>query len=173
MKPMTRQSHRSNRRCNGFTLVEVLVALLVLSIGVLGVGKLVLSAVKANDSSYIRGQAMSLTYAILDNMRANRQMATTGVYTTNFGSVATNPGGCEGASACASNTLAQYDLYRWKQRLTAALPSGDGKITTATTNGMVLATITVRWDDSVAQWAFGTAPTSAPPPTTMSLQSVL
>ena len=45
--------------------------------------------------------------------------------------------------------------------------------TTATTGGQVLATITVRWDDSVAQWAFGTAPSTAPPPTTVTLQSVL
>ena len=167
----TRRNHRHGTA--GFTLLEVMVALIVLSIGVLGVAKLVLSAVKANDSAFVRGQAMSLTYAILDSMRANRQTAINGGYATDFGVAAPNPGPCEGVTTCAAATLAQYDLYRWKQRLLTAVPSGDGKVVTATANGMVLATITVRWDDSVAQWAFGTAPTSAPPPTTISLQSVL
>ena len=73
------------KHARGFTLIEVLVALIVLSIGVLGVGKLTLSAVKANDSSFMRGQAMNLTYAIVDNMRANRAYDVTGSGTAGCG----------------------------------------------------------------------------------------
>ena len=49
-----------------------MVSLVVLSIGLLGIGKLVLFSARANDSAYLRGQATELAYEILDNMRANR-----------------------------------------------------------------------------------------------------
>src|SRR5262249_19574555 len=68
------------RQQHGFTLVEALVALVVLSIGLLGVAKLVMGAVHADDSAYMRGQATQLAYELLDQMRANRPGATAGFY---------------------------------------------------------------------------------------------
>ena len=179
------------RKTAGFTLVEVLVAVLVVSIGLLGVAKLVLAAVKANDSAYFRGQATDLAYEILDNMRANRTYALASPgYAVTFGAYA-NPGfTCLGAgNTCSPQQIAEYDLYMWKLHLnpanvgvtglTAALPSGDGQVqmcfpsVAGCPSGQVTATITIEWDDSVAQWAFGAAPASTPNLTTFTLESAL
>jgi type IV pilus assembly protein PilV len=165
----------------GFTLLEVLVALVVISIGLLGVAKLVLASVKANDSAYLRGQATSLAYAMLDDMRANRDYAVTLAYQTPYGAVADPGFTCVGvANTCTAAQLAQYQIYMWKQRLSTssatmgALPAGDGQIVMAVdANNQVTASITVRWDDSVAQWAFGTPSDTTPDPMTYTLVSVL
>ena len=83
-------AHRSGTRglAAGFTLIEVLVALIVLSIGLLGIGKLMLFTSHANDSAYLRGQATEMAYAILDNMRANRTNAVAQGYVTAINAVA-------------------------------------------------------------------------------------
>ena len=157
----THPSHRSN----GFTLVEVLVTVLVLGIGLLGVAKLVLVSSRANDSAYLRTQATALAYSILDSMRANRQSAVSGGYSVTSSAI-TDPGvTCSAAaSPCNSATIAQVDLWQWKNDLTTNLgPSGLGTITTANVTDPatgatdVTATITVQWNDSVAQQTFGDA----------------
>ena len=159
--PTTRTSVHS-----GFTLVEVMVSLVVLSIGLLGVGKLVLFSARANDSAYLRSQATALAYSIMDAMRANRQTALAGNYDIAAASAAANPGvTCDDAAKCpAATVLAQFDLYQWKTKLTAALgPTGDGRVTTAAVadplNGTVsvTATVIVQWNDTVAGQSFAEA----------------
>lgn len=166
-------------RSRGFTLVEVLVAVLIISIGLLGVARLVLAAVKANDSAYFRGQAAALAYSILDDMRANRGYAITSPgYQVAYGAMATPAVMCDAGSACTPAEIAQYQLYTWKQQLSAAaggtLPSGDGEVQMSfPTSGQPVATITIEWDDRVAQWAFGAPKNSTPNLTTFTLESVL
>ena len=153
---------RNILRRNGFTLVEILVALVVLSVGLLGIGKLMLFSSRANDSAYMRSQATALAYTILDNMRANLTDAVNGLYGVGLGAYG-NPGfACDDASPCTTTgQLAQYDLYQWKSAMQAALPSGDGTVTTAqsadpiTGATITMATITVQWNDAVAQQSFG------------------
>jgi type IV pilus assembly protein PilV len=159
---MMRASPRQHVNGKGFTLIEVLVTLLVLSIGLLGIAKLLLVSSRANDSAYLRTQATSLAYSILDSMRANRAAAVAGNYSGSSGS-ATNPGTqCAVSSPCSPATTAQYDLWNWQQALTTGLgPSGSGSVTTAnvtdpvTGDTDVTATITVQWNDTVAQQTFG------------------
>jgi len=129
MKP--RQT-RSLRRGRGFTLVEALVALLALSIGLLGVAALQLSGLKNNLSAAWRSQATYLAYDVIDRMRANRDRRTD--YRCVQGP-APNPGG-----------VATTDLQAWKANLGAALPGGDG---TVTVNGPdnTIVTVTVEWTD--------------------------
>lgn len=152
-------------RCgSGFTLVEVLVTLLVLSIGLLGIAKLLLVSSRANDSAYMRTQATALAYSILDSMRANRQTAVSGGYSVSTSAV-TDPGvTCSAAaSPCSDATIARFDLWQWKENLANGLPSGAGTISTAnvtdpvTGASDVTATVTVQWNDTVAQQAFGAA----------------
>jgi type IV pilus assembly protein PilV len=187
---------RAAPRSSGFTLVEVLVSLLVISVGLLGVAKLVLAAMKANDSAYFRGQATNLAYAILDDMRANRQYALNNgndYSLVGFGAYAQPATMCNvPAVNCSPQQIADYDIYEWKQRLNAAnnttsaanpngqiigaLPGGDGKIVMSFPGPgatQVMATITIQWDDSIAAWAFGTPAAAAPNPMTFTLESAL
>lgn len=161
-----RQDRRRAQR--GFTLVEVLIAIVILSIGMLGVAKLVMGAVHADDSAYMRGQATQLAYELLDTMRANRPGAQNNYYTQPAAYSDCN------AVACGSQALAQLDLYNWQNEVAVALPSGSGTVTMATDGfNDTVATIVVSWDDSMAQWAFGTAPGAAPGQMTVTLESVL
>ncbi|HYX73855.1 MAG TPA: type IV pilus modification protein PilV [Steroidobacteraceae bacterium] len=144
----------------GFTLLEVLIAMLVMSIGLLGIGKLMILSARANDSAYMRTQATALGYTILDAMRANRQAALVQGYDTAMG-VFPGPVACTAAAPCNSGQQAQSDLNLWGTNLGAALPQGQGSVTTVTAPDVVTgannvtATVTVQWSDKVAEQSFG------------------
>src|SRR5215468_4079636 len=159
-----------SRPNSGFTLLEVLIALLVMSIGLLGIGKMMMLSARANDSAYMRTQATALGYTILDAMRANRQAAIVQGYDTAMGAFP-GPVVCTVAAPCNSGQQAQNDLYIWGTTLgggtiagtpvPAALPLGQGSITTVvapdkiTGANNVTATVTVQWADKVAEQSFG------------------
>jgi len=154
-----RRSHPQS----GFTLLEVLIALLVMSIGLLGIGKMMIMSARANDSAYMRSQATALGYTILDAMRANRQAAIVQGYDTALG-VFPGPVACGTtvAAACNSGQQAQNDLSQWGTSLAAQLPGGVGSVTTVTAPDVktgannITATVTVQWTDMVAEQSFGT-----------------
>jgi len=162
MTILKHKSHPCVARSDGFTLVEVLVSLVILSIGLLGIAKLMLFSSHSNDSAYLRSQATALAYEILDDMRANRQEALNGTsYITAATAPAVAPGAlCVGVGSCTTPPqLGLYDVYQWKLHLNAnsgavppgALPNGQGSVTTALVGGQTTVTIVVTWDDSVAQ----------------------
>jgi type IV pilus assembly protein PilV len=153
-----------SRPHSGFTLLEVLIALLVMSIGLLGIGKMMMLSARANDSAYMRSQATALGYTILDAMRANRQAAIVQGYDTALGVFPATGAGCGTtvAAACNSGQQAQNDLWQWGTSLGAQLPGGVGSVTTVTapdtvtTAPNITATVTVQWIDMVAEQSFGT-----------------
>lgn len=121
----------------GFTMIEVLVSLLILSVGVLGVAMLQITALKNNQSASYRTEATLISSDIVDKMRANRTVAISGGYDVGIGVL----------PSIGSSVVSQ-DLNAWKTRLAAALPTGDGAIQqSAVTN---IFRITVQWDDSRA-----------------------
>jgi len=91
------------RKARGFTLVEVLIALLVLSIGMLGIAALYLESLRASRSALVRTQAVTLAADIGDRIRANRDTA--GAYD------------CGGT--CAKDAgevgIARDDLNAWRE----------------------------------------------------------
>jgi len=162
------------RRATGFTLVEVLVAVVVLSIGLLGVGKMVLYAARANGSAYMRSEATQQAYAILDYMHANRAGALAGAYTIAIGAQPVAAQDCFAAGPCTTQAaIANYDLAQWKAQLAAVLPAGDGSVAIAVdpTNTQTLVTVTVQWDDTGALATF--APAAVGPPTSVVLETQL
>jgi type IV pilus assembly protein PilV len=121
------KSNKGNQR--GTTLIETLVALLVLSIGLLGVAALQVNALQNNQMAHVRSQASVLAYDLADRMRANRAVALAGGYNVAFGSTPTG------------TNLNQLDVQNWKTALANTLPTGDGQLTLV---GNV-AVIQVRW----------------------------
>jgi type IV pilus assembly protein PilV len=120
-------------RARGFTLVEALVALLALSIGLLGIAGLQLTGMRANLSAAWRSQATYLGYDIIDRMRANRGHRLDYVIGT--------------GSMPLGTTTAELDLAAWKTHLSATLPAGDGTVVIDPLNDTTV-TITVQWNDS-------------------------
>jgi len=129
---------------NGFTLIEVLIAMLVLAIGLLGMAGLQATSLRNNQSAYNRSQATQLAYDISDRMRANTLVAAN--YVTTFMAVAdaTVKVNCLSTTGCSAADMAENDLFELKTALTTALPNGSADIT-AVAN---LYTITINWDDN-------------------------
>lgn len=123
----------------GFSLIEVLVSLLVLSIGLLGLAGLQVSAVAFNHSAYMRTQATNLAYEISDRMRANRQAALDDAYNGGF---AVTPPLC--GDDVDGGTVAEQDVSAWRISLSCTLPGGNGSVDL---DGERL-TVVVRWDEA-------------------------
>ncbi len=131
---MRRIASPAGRGQRGFSLVEVMVALLVTTVGLLGLAALQLTSLKIGHNAYLRGQAVQIAHEIAERMRANREAARAGRYDLAYGAT---PGG-EGLPAA--------DLAAWKQRLTAVLPQADGRIEVDAAT--MIARIAIRWDDA-------------------------
>ncbi|WP_333876975.1 type IV pilus modification protein PilV [Methylobacter sp.] len=123
---------------SGFTLIEVLIAMLVLAVGLLGLAGLQATSLRNNQSAYYRSQATQLAYDLADRMRANKLATTT--YTTGAASAKAD---CLTTTGCTSSDMAANDLFDWNAALTKSLPGGTGAVTIAA--GVF--TITVSWDD--------------------------
>jgi len=142
MKISCQHGFRSNRH-KGFSLLEVIVTVAILTIGLLGLAAMQATSLNNNHSAYQRSQAAVLAYDIADRMRAN--MSGISSYKTSVMSPAnaTVKSGCMSAGACTAVQMAENDLYYWNKALTdAGLPSVAGTITV---NGNVY-TVSVRWD---------------------------
>ncbi|MCK9604948.1 MAG: type IV pilus modification protein PilV [Methylomonas sp.] len=126
---------------NGFTLIEVLVAVIILAIGLLGLAGIQTVGLKNNQSAYTRSQATQLAYDIADRMRANVAGAAT--YTAINPPDAASTNNCFNATGCTPAEMAESDLFAWNATLTDVLPGGSGTIVVA---GNVF-TITITWDD--------------------------
>lgn len=126
---------------SGFTLLEVLVAMLVLTIGLLGLAGLMASSMRNNLSASHRTQATWMAADIIDRMRANRASAIAGGYVA--AAALGTPVAC--TVAAPAGTVEQQDIAAWKSQLGCVLPTGDGSI--AVTNA-ARATVVIRWNDS-------------------------
>ncbi len=127
-------------RQRGFSLIEVLVTMLIVSVGLLGIAGIIVTNMKNNQSSYARSQASILVNDIVDRMRANR------------GTAELSPSPYELALTGTPDVLAGVpgaDLSEWRAAVAAAVPSGLGAVSfnAATRN----VTVTVQWNDSRAQ----------------------
>ncbi len=132
-----------NNQQSGFTMLEVLVAIVVLAFGLLGLAGLQADGLRNNTSAYTRSQATLMAYDMLDRMRANTLGVKNGDYDNLMDTTPSNPN-CI-TSGCSIAQLAQTDAYEWSQKLAEVLPSGQGHITGNGTGSLF--TITVMWDD--------------------------
>lgn len=131
--------HRKTMR--GAGMVEVLVAVLVMAIGLLGIAAMQAAALRNSQSALERSQAVVQTYSILDAMRANRPAALANAY--NIGMTCAAPG---------AGTLAQTDLSLWITSLQQPTILGESACGQITRNGDIFE-VTVRWNDQRATGA--------------------
>lgn len=124
---------RENRRQLGFTLIEVLVTLVVVSFGLLGFAGLQVSSLQNNRIGMQRSLATLHAYNIVDCMRANRVQALASNYNQSYGATA------------VAGTVAGDDLTNWNATLARDLVSGQGTITVIGNNVQ----ISVRWKEGV------------------------
>ena len=139
---MTRMRRRS--ASSGMSLIEVLVSLVILSLGVLAVVALQLVSTRNNADAGQRTVAAQLAYSLLERMRSNSTAASLGNYLTGTsplgrGSMgATVSPNCVNGTVCNSVALSNYDMWSWEQSLDGNSVQAAGS--TAGVGGLVLPT---------------------------------
>ena len=133
----------------GFTLIEVLVALAVLSLGLLGIAALQTKGQQFTQEAYFVTQATVLANQIMDRIRLNDNYART-TFASGSGGYVENAAPTSSittciSAACSGATARDYDLFIWYNALAANLPNGTGTITGETVGGHVRYTITITW----------------------------
>lgn len=122
-------------RQTGFSLIEVMIAILVLGFGMLGFALLQTMSVRFVQSANYRTQATNLAYEMLDQMRANRIAAAN--YSGSYAATAT------GCAPTAEVSPGAYKLV-WQCRLQSELGAGS---TAAVTYVAGVATVSITWGD--------------------------
>ncbi len=157
---MSAHPNRASRaRARGFSMVEALVALVVLCVGMLGMASLQMVAIRTSGSAISRMQAVNLASDIGDRIRANRNAGTA----YEFDSAGNDDEGegegegdgeeeetsisCVGTSQnCTASQMASYDLAEWARQINAALPGQPtGSVHVDTGTEPATYTITITW----------------------------
>jgi len=126
--------------CKGFTLLEILITVLILSVGLLGIAGLQVTSLKNNHSSYQRTQATLLAYDVVDRMRTNFNAVSLSNYIAKGAYTVTAAGNthtvnspvatasCTTTGGCNIAQLASTDVNQWRVLLADKLPGGIGVI---------------------------------------------
>lgn len=147
----------------GFSLFEVLIALLVLSVGLLGLANLQGQSMTSSYNAHLRTQATSLAQSMVDRMRANRMHASAisnNYITTMSDAPPTTTVDCATAT-CSAEQMALFDVKEWKCTLgmyvdnnncnglaeQATLPNGTGSVS-APDAATGQTTVIVQWTDT-------------------------
>lgn len=118
----------SNKRALGFTMLEVLVTLAVLSFGLLGLAALIMTGVKFSHQSYLQTQAVIQAYDLFDRIRANSKRCATGCAYDNSTSPPGTAPNCSTSVCSNPNDFALFDLAQWHNTLGRVLPNGRGAV---------------------------------------------
>jgi type IV pilus assembly protein PilV len=129
------RAHSPGRAQRGMTLVEVLVTLVLVSVGLLGVAALQLTTLKDNKDAYVRSQASALAGDILDRMRANTAAFRAGQYDVTWDQTGT------------TGTTAGQDLTAWQNAINNLLPGGATVASGAIARNGNIVTVSIRWSE--------------------------
>jgi type IV pilus assembly protein PilV len=145
------------RQQRGFTLLEVLIAVVILSIGLLGLAGLQATSLRNNQDALMRSQETLLAYDMIDRMRANMPAVNAGDYHL---PTATQDTDCTATTGCTLAEMADHDYFEWNAAIAASLPGGEGVVCVDSTpqdgtgtaspacdNSGTLFAIKLWWDD--------------------------
>ena len=124
----------------GISLIEVMVAVFVLAIGMLGMAGLQMASLRSNQSSYERSAAVLAAYTMIDRLRADITAARAGSYNL-----------ARPANSCtipSGSTFPATQLAAWLTDLQTSMGSSACGGVTCTTGATATCVISVRWDDS-------------------------
>jgi type IV pilus assembly protein PilV len=142
---MNAMNKKNRRRQSGFSLVEVLIALVVMSIGMLGIAGLYVQSMQAGRTSMFRHHAVTLAGDVADRIRANPIAGI--AYADPVG--ANNNCAPPVGALCSAAQMAANDIFLWKDQALNYLPSGNVTIVFVPAAGFVPPTyqITVSWTE--------------------------
>ena len=161
------------RSAGGFTLIEVLISILVLAIGMFGAAALQLSAMRTTQQSAMHTAALALASEIADRMRMNTKAmkaadADNLFLKIDFSAITSTIDPATGVAApttvdepakycnldvvCDADELARFDIYEWKKRLQALLPTGRA----------VVCRDTNAWDGLASRYKWACSGSTAP-----------
>ena len=130
----------------GSSLIEVMVALFVLAIGLLGILSMQVKSMQYSQSAFHYNKAMHLANNILENIRSNTALDFSDYYVASSTTLSEPTKDCNGVGVvCTPTEMKNHDLYLWRENIKSALVSGNSSIS-VTTNGDVA--IKVFFDDT-------------------------
>lgn len=129
------------RAVAGFTLIEVLIALIIMSVGMLGIAGLYVHSMQAGRTSMFRHNAVILAGDVADRIRANPRAAAA------YAGAGANNNCVAGGINCTPAQMAAHDIFLWTRQAQDTLPNGD--IDVVFNNAVMPPTyqITVSWDE--------------------------
>ncbi|PXX89376.1 type IV pilus modification protein PilV [Marinobacter vulgaris] len=107
---------------SGFGLIEILVALLILAIGLLGMASLQTASLQQTTGSQARTQAIFLAEDLVERIRANRQNI------NDYALIDPDAVACNTGFAIDNSGVAEDDLDEWRNSLACLLPGGNGEV---------------------------------------------
>jgi len=138
----------------GFTLIEVLISMVILSIGLLGIFAMQSRALMDNQDAYLRTQAVFMAYDMSDRIRANAEYWKNNITQSKLNTILNNAKAFDTAGkpkhpfcnaydpttttlssplavpiACSPQQMAEYDAYRWLKNVSSILPNGTADLT--------------------------------------------
>jgi type IV pilus assembly protein PilV len=131
-----------DRRQKGFSLIEVLITLVIMSVGMLGIAGLYVQSLQAGRTSMFRHHAVTLAGDVADRIRANPRA--TVAYTDADGA---NKNCVLGNIDCTPVDMAANDIFLWKAQAAETLPSGDVTIEIDEDVNPPSYSITVSWNE--------------------------
>ncbi len=125
----------------GFSLVEVLIALVIMSVGMLGIAGLYVQSMQAGRTSMLRHHAVTLAGDVADRIRANPRA---GVAYEGPGL----DGSCvSGVADCDEVAMAGHDILLWQQQAANSLPAGEVGVTFDDSGNPPTYTIAITWSE--------------------------
>ena len=131
----------------GFSLVEVMIALVILSVGMLGIAGLYVQSLQAGRTSMFRHHAVTLAGDVADRIRANPRAAV--AYNHLAAAIGTDNGCVMGGVDCIPGDMAENDIFLWQAQARNTLPGGTVAVVFAVAAGLNPPTyqITVSWTE--------------------------
>jgi type IV pilus assembly protein PilV len=111
------------RRQSGFSLVEVLIALVIMSVGMLGIAGLYVQGMQAGRTSMFRHHAVTLAGDVADRIRANPRAGL--AYNHAANATGTDNSCVNGGVDCNPAAMAANDIFLWQAQADDTLPTGD------------------------------------------------